>query len=115
MEHYYLPKVAILCQCTVYSVNCPPSKKCKQHSFFFFWFPYLNVLDKTIIKIREERKLYECKSKDREHEQNSVCMCVCVCVCVCVYEREISTCFLLPENPRSSLRNLILKFNLETG
>ena len=30
-------------------------------------------------------------------------------------EREISTCFLLPENPRSSLRNLILEFNLETG
>jgi len=29
--------------------------------------------------------------------------------------REISTCFLLPENPRSSLRNLILEFNLETG
>ena len=42
-------------------------------------------------------------------------VCVCVCVCVCVYEREISTCFLLPENPGSSLRNLILKFNLETG
>lgn len=52
-EHYSLPKVAILCQCTVYSVNWVSSiKKCKQS----FIFPFLNVLERMIIKIRKKNE-----------------------------------------------------------